>query len=242
MCHQPGPCWDVPTTAEHRICWDVAVGTGFPLRPSCSHQDSASPAVRKVYPSRGLSMQAQVELYQTGPGSAGCPGARILPGKKKRAPSPAPDQGSTGADVSITQETCMDTPRAVPGAALLTWSTISPHPNPSPCAGNAPRCLPRPYPTPGARGARGHPTLLSPRNWAGESRNRVGFGAGWGSWRRCWGCWGAVGAWAQAGAAGHCQVTSAGARKSDSRCIRSAVLQFQFHRLTIIFRLLLVPH
>lgn len=42
--------------------------------------------------------------------------------------------------------------------------------------------------------------------------------------------------------AGHWQVTSAGARKSDSRCSQSAVLEFQFHRLTIISSLLLVPH
>lgn len=85
---------------------------------------------------------------------------------------------------------------------------------------------------------------LHPR--AGKPCKPVGFGAG--GEKQEQGAAGAAGAAGcpgvgrVAGAAGHCQVTSAGARKSDSRCIRSAVLQFQFHRLTIIFRLLLVAH
>lgn len=91
-------------------------------------------------------MQALVELYQHAQALPAALGARILPGKEERAPSPAPDHGSTGADVSITQGTCMDTPRAVPGPAFLPWSTISPNPNPSPCAGDALGVCPIPTP------------------------------------------------------------------------------------------------
>lgn len=176
-------------------------------------------------------MQAQVEFYQRAQALPAALETRILPGKEECAPSPAPDGGSTGADASSTQGSRMDTPRAVPGPALLPWSTISANPNPSPCAGDALNVCPIPTPH---QGAQSHPTLLSPKNWAGKSCKGSCFWGGMGELEEVLGV--------QAGAAGHCQVTSAGACKSDSRCIRSAVLQFQFHRLTIIFRLLLVPH
>lgn len=170
--------------------------------------------------------------------ACGSLGAQILPGKEERGASPAPDHRSTGADASTTQGTCLDTLRAVPGPALLTWSTISPNPNPSPCPGTL--CVVCPIPTP-RQDLWVPSTLPSLRTWAGKSCRGAAFGGGRGAGGGS-GVLGAAGARVQAGAAGHCQVTSAGARKSDSRCIRSAVLQFQFHRLTIIFRLLLVPH
>lgn len=149
-------------------------------------------------------MQTQVELYQHAQALPAALGTRILPGKEECAPSPAPDRGSTGADVSSTQGSRMDTPRAVPGPALLLWGTISANPNPSPCPGDALSVCPIPTPH---QGAQSHPTLLSPKNWAGKSIKGVVFGVGWGSWRRFWGCRRELPVTARLHLPGHARVT-----------------------------------
>lgn len=213
----------------------------------------------EVYPSRGLSIRTpvHVEFYQTCSGPGGCLGGQNWAWGGEPCSQPRSGLWEHGRLMEASPSgTCMDPPRAAPGAALLSQSTINPNPDPAtPHPGDAPEWLPHPHPKLGALGAQGlapqHRAIPPLHPWSGKSCNLVGFGAGGEKWekgavgcRGCCGCCGhgCPGAGRTAGAAGHCQVTSAGARKSDSRCIRSAVLQFQFHRLTIIFRLLLVPH
>lgn len=68
---------------------------------------------------------------------------------------------------------------AVPGPALPSWSSTSPNPDPSPCAGGAPGCpIPTPHPELCVRGAIPHFHAQG----TGKSWKGVDFGAGWGRW------------------------------------------------------------
>ncbi|XP_010577876.1 PREDICTED: uncharacterized protein LOC104839336 [Haliaeetus leucocephalus] len=257
------PVWSLLGCAKD--CWALNLlgcgdGDGTPPHDSPAAIGFQHPQEKEgVYPPRGLSIRTpvHVELYQTCSGPAGCLGGQnwAWGGEPCSQPHSGPWEHGRLTEASPSG-TCMDPPRAAPGAALLARGTISPNPDPAILhPGDAPGWLPHPHPKLGALGAQRlapqHGAIPPLHPCAGKSCNLVGFGAGGEKWekgavgcRGCCGCCGhgCPGAGRTAGAAGHCQVTSAGARKSDSRCIRSAVLQFQFHRLTIIFRLLLVPH
>ncbi|XP_075621734.1 uncharacterized protein LOC142603695 [Balearica regulorum gibbericeps] len=221
------------------------------------HPQERVRAKEEVYPSGGSAIRTpgHVELYQTRSGPAGCLGGEGFSLARRNVPPAAlRTLRAWRLTVASPSGTFMDPPRAVPGAALLRRRSKPQHRCPVSRGCSGTRALsPRHAGSSGCTGlgsaVGGAIPPLHP--WAGKSCNPGGFGPGGEKKEEdavgCCGCRGCCGQGCPgtgraAGAAGHCQVTSAGARKSDSRCIRSAVLQFQFHRLTIIFRLLLVPH